>query len=153
MLLFLGIVSAAPHTAILETIPAVAVGSSTAVLGCTVLSIMPGSIIENSAGFVRASCPGIGYAIDFHHTLSETPTFVNPGWTQIVLMQIGYSCSFNFLQGSLVGANMTTLTPISFSDSATNSSLGAGSGTPFDYCLYYANPPVSGFASFSITWS
>jgi hypothetical protein len=152
MLLSIGSVMALPHTAILQTVPGIAVGSATAVIGCTVLSMSPGSIIENTAGFIVASCQQPGYAVDFHRTLSETPTFVANGWIQITLMRAGVTCGYpaTFFIG---GSNMTSGSPIPFSDNGSNSTLAAGGGTPYNYCLYFSNAPLTGIASFSITWT
>jgi hypothetical protein len=152
LLLTIGSVMAVPRTTILQTIPGIAVGSPTAVIGCTLLFLTPGSINENTAGFIVASCQQVGYAVSFHRTLSETPIFIATGWVQVTLVQVGFSCAYptTFIGGE---ANMTSGSPIPFSDAGSGSTLAAGGGTPYNYCLYFSNVPSTGIVSFSITWT
>jgi len=152
----LGVAKTAP-TDVLQTVPAVVVSTTNSEALCTTLGLTPGSVISGSSGFLRAYCFDSGAAIRFHSTTLETPTFIATGWTQVFLMQQGQSCSFTFLGGpfGLQGANLTSGVGVPFTNTATtnNTALLAGGGMSYSYCLYYQNPPLTGIASFSVSWN
>lgn len=140
----------------LQTIVPVITSSRMAVSSCTLLELTPGSVISGQSGFVMASCPTVGSAIVFRGTTMETPVFLATGWVQISLLQMGNACSFKFndpVDGHLIGMNLTSTNPVPFSSDYSNTTLYAGGGMGYNYCLYYSNPPIGGIGSFTISWS
>jgi len=151
-------------TDVIQTIPPIIVSSPNAIAGCTILNLSPGSVVSGSSGFVQANCPNNVPAITLNGT--ETPTFLlSTGWNQISLMYSTYACSFQFLQvfhftvngtttttfGRLIGMNITSLNPISFTSSSTSTTQLMVGG--YNYCLYYQNPSLNGISTFAISWS
>lgn len=140
----------------LQTIPPIIASSPTAIAGCTIMSVVPGSAIVGTSGFLRATCPGSVYhAIKLGAT--ETPTFLlTTGWTAMSIMFADNPCSFNFLgSGSaafLMGKNLTSGTPITFLPANQYSTTQLTTG-PYDYCLFYSNPPSGGMLTFTVAWS
>lgn len=138
-----------------QVIPPIVISGPTAIASCTLMELMPGSIVTGTSGFIQATCPTVGSAIIFKHATSEIPTWVGSTWMQIAIMQMGYSCTFNFhdaTDGHLTGQNLTSGAPVAFTDNPSPSILSAGTGTGYNYCLYYSNP-TGGIATFGIAWT
>lgn len=138
---------------VLQTIPPITVSSPTAIAGCTILNLSPGSAITGRSGFIQASCPNFVPAIILSGT--ETPTFLlATGFTQVSLFYAGFGCSFNFNPpaiGRLVGLNLTSSGPITFTNNSNSTTQLLAGG--YNYCLFYQNPPANGILSFTIAWS
>lgn len=159
LLLVLGVANVVGRTSptdVLQTIPPIIVSGPNAIAGCTVLSTSPGSIVQATSGFLMATCPNNAAAVTLRGT--QTPTFLlATGLQQIAIMLAGYPCSFQFRQQfgntfETFGANITSGSPITFTDQPANStSLPSGSG--YNYCLYYVNAPVGGLTTFTIAWA
>jgi hypothetical protein len=144
----------APTSDVLQVIPPIIVSSPTAIAGCTVLNLSPGSAVTGTNGFIQANCPNGAPAVIFG-VATETPTFLlATGFAQVSLMYYSSSCNFHFFSTfahRLVGTNLTSSGPITFtSQSNSTTQLLAGG---YNYCLYYQNPPVNGILSFTIAWS
>ena len=168
----LPLISAKTATDVLQVIPPVVVSNRTAVSLCTVLTLVPGSVITGQSGVVSAFCPysSNNGAIDFQQltdtTRSETPTFIlTTGWTAISLqlsttIRSGFGClpanqlGFNNTQntGITLGQFLTSGSPVSFISQATFNSTMPQFGI-YDYCLWYTNPPANGILTFTVSWT
>lgn len=144
----------------LQTLPPIIASGPNAVAGCTLLNVVPGSIVTGTTGFVRANCPNTSAMLFGQAT--ETPTFIlATGFQQIVLMANSDPCGFIFkvtipsgfnIHGfQTIGVNLTSSGPITFTNNFMNSTDLSTGG--YDYCLYYSNVPSTGVASFTIAWS
>jgi hypothetical protein len=149
-----GAVAKTAPTDVQQVIVPIVVSSPSAIAGCTLLVLNPGSAVSGTSGWIMATCPNAP-AILFNGTI-ETPTFVlTSGWDSIVAQVAGLTpCSaphiFKTLTGpKLSGVTLTAAVPINFSV-WTNTTIPAGG---YNYCLHYSNPSINGILSFTISWN
>ena len=171
-LIILPNIMAKTATDVLQTIPPILVSNPTAIAMCTVLTVVPGSVIAGQSGVLSAFCPFAqnNGAINFPQltdtTRNETPTFIlTTGFTAVSLqlsttIRSGSGC----LPANQLGFNNTINTGITLGQFITNGasvtfvSQGLFNATHpqfgfYDYCLWYSNPPVNGIATFTIAWT
>lgn len=148
---------------VIQTIPPVSTSSVNAIAGCTFMDVNPGSVIASTSGYVETRCLS-GYSIFLGAIIlgtatpmstTVTPTFLlATGWIAIGLAIPNFCSplarSINPLTHQLMKANITSSVTMTFTNVVSNSTLRAGG---YDYCLYYSNPPLNGFASFTISWT
>lgn len=145
---------ARPLVPVQQTIPPVVSSSNTAIPGCSELTTYFGGVIENTVGFILATCPNNHPAMLFG-IATEAPSFLlATGFDQISIMYYTFPCNFNFLPSNsnrLVGANITSGAGITFTGASNSTSQLLSGG--YNYCLHYTNPPNTGIGSFSISWT
>lgn len=105
---------------------------------CSILTSSRSSVLPRTFGTILFTCgPGMA-AINVQGPGSATASFQLPkGYYLVSIVQhVSGSTSCNI--GRILFSGYT----VSFSTAGN-----------FDYCLFYAFPPVTGLASFTITWS
>ena len=161
-------------TDVLQTIPPVTVSTKTAIAGCTILDVFPGSIVTGTSGYVQTGCSQNVPSIMFNGT-TETPSFAFTLWTNMSLVLHGNGCKSPSIQNignfwlnattevsvpQLVRSTIISGNPVSFTPLVTefghrayqNSTMILQPGG-YDYCLGYNNPPSTGIATFTISWT
>lgn len=139
-----------------QVIPPIITSSQSAIASCTLLELMPGSVVQGQSGFIKATCPDVGSAMVFHGSPTESASFIATGWTNILLTQGGFPCSFtthSSTDGHLIAVDLITNPVISFTSDYSNTTLYAGGGMGYNYCMFYSNPSAGGIATFTISWS
>ena len=102
------------------------------------LATQTSSVISGTSGTILFNCELDEAAFFVVNTGLATPVFTLPlGYTELTIVQHvpqATKCS--------VGSQLTSNQPFNFAQRGS-----------FDYCAVYANPPLSGLASFDLVWS